>query len=791
MPPPPGAGRTGAGVPQPPERQPIVPGRASVRQPAGRSPARLAAPSEPATGSARVGAPPLPPAGKHVAPGLLPSRLSVQRALRLQGRTLPVIFGLVLVLVGSLVLGGSYFVDSVGLNTEIALPETTQVLFSDGSVMAKLGQSTRYDLPYDHIEDNVKLAIVASEDQSFWQNQGVDAFSIMRAAWNNFRGGQTQGGSTITQQYARLVYGLTDETYQRKAKEAVLAWKINRAMSKEQILGAYLNAVPFGRQAYGVEAAARAFFGKTADNTAPQDQQLTMAEAIALVELVKQPYPDPADPTGSPGYDPTVSDAAMANAHSRFDYVKGQLVKSGKISQQDADALKYPDPPDFHKEQQTDNGLAGPNGLIVNQVLSELTHAPGSPFNGAKDWTFLKEGGYQIYTTIDPGAQAAAIKAASRSQGTIMNSQNANLQAALVAVQPGTGRVIAYYGGDSGTGADYAGVYTDENGILQGYGYHPPGSSFKVYTLAAALKAGYSLKSYWDWANYAKMPDGNTQIHNASTCGNQSQTQPCSLLDSTINSLNVPFYRLTLSVGPANVLQMARDAGITTMWNDAREPSDLTQLPTMSSVVPSQFDTHLGIGQYSVTVLDHANGLATIAAGGLHANAHFVVKVMKGQQIVYGETLPSPTATRILTPQEINDETYALSQVSSAQNLNMGWDTAGKTGTWEDPNVAGQNLHAWMVGFDRNLAAAVWIGNSGTEQPVTAPNGSPMYGSMQPASIWRQFMIGATAAMNPPKVNTKFNPPNYGGDTNPPGSVPSRGNPQDQPGFPTKPTRTR
>src|SRR5690606_11698533 len=123
----------------------------------------------------------------------------------------------------------------------------------------------------------------------------------------------------------------------------VLAWKMNDAMSKEQILEAYLNAVPFGRQAYGVEAAAPAFFGKTADNTAPPEQQLTMAEAMVLVAMVKQPYPDPADPEGSPGYDPTVSEAAAANARARFEYVRGQLVETGLMSAEEVAALEFPE----------------------------------------------------------------------------------------------------------------------------------------------------------------------------------------------------------------------------------------------------------------------------------------------------------------------------------------------------------------------------------------------------------------------------------------------------------------
>jgi membrane peptidoglycan carboxypeptidase len=191
----------------------------------------------------------------------------------------------------------------------------------------------------------------------------------------------------------------------------------------------------------------------------------------------------------------------------------------------------------------------------------------------------------------------------------------------------------------------------------------------------------------------------------------------------------------------------------------------------MGTEVPSKFDTILGIGQYGITVLDHANGMATMAAGGLRSDAHFVEKVTKGDAVVYSETLPKPDAPRIMSPQNINDLTYAMSQVSSAKVNNLGWDTAGKTGTWELAGNSQENAHAWMVGFDRRIGAAVWVGNKADEQPLRDKSNNIVYGAGVPAQIWQSFMVRATGNMNEPKVNTKFNPPNYAGTTNPPGSV--------------------
>jgi membrane peptidoglycan carboxypeptidase len=762
-------------------------GRASVRAPVGRAP--VGQPTAKGGRHARRGI------GQSAAAGGgngLPPNLSLNRGLYARGRILPATIAILIIIMGVGVVTGTYMLDSVKLSSELTFPATTTVLYADGTELAKLGEVTRYEVPYEELSQPVLKAIVASEDESFWTNDGIDLGGVMRAAWNNFTGGDTQGASTITQQYARLAFDLDGVTYQRKVREAALAWKISKTLTKEEILGAYLNSVPFGRQAYGIEAAAGVFFGKTARTSAAPEQQLTWAEAVALVAMVKQPYPDPNDPEGHPGYDPTISPAAEANARQRFDYVRGQLVGLGELTQEQADALAFP-METFRPYTAPTNGLESPAGMVVNHVLSELTHSPDSPFYGAKDWTFIREGGYQIYTTLHPGAQRAATVAADAAEpGSPMEGQPENLQSALVAIQPGTGRVLAYYGGHDGKGADYAGFYYDEQGDATGVGRHPPGSSFKVYTLAAALKAGFSLKSYWEWNPHDMQGrTGANQIKNASTCGSlkAGDKTPCSLLQSTISSLNVPYYQVTLSVGPAKVLEMARDAGIDYMWTDDLERRDLREVADMSTESPTNFDTILGIGQYSVTVLDHANGLATMAAGGLRADAHFVQKVMKGTNVLYADRLPVDQG-RILSPQNVNDLTFALSQVSSAK-VNTGWDTAGKTGTWELASDPGENGHAWMVGFSRRIAAAVWVGNKADEQAIRDKGNSIIYGSGLPSAIWQSFMTNATAALNEPKENTKFNAPNYAGETMPPGAVKGPNEPGRDPRATSSPTRRR
>jgi membrane peptidoglycan carboxypeptidase len=420
----------------------------------------------------------------------------------------------------------------------------------------------------------------------------------------------------------------------------------------------------------------------------------------------------------------------------------------------------------------------------LNHVFSELVNSNG-PFKG-HTWDSIRNGGYKIYTTLDYHAQMdAEAQADDLIKGSQMYGQPQTLQAALVAVEPGTGRVLAYYGGNDGKGGDFAGVYKDEDGKWAGFGAHAPGSSFKVYTLAAALASGISLNSYWQWTPHDMLGRiGDKQIRNASTC--QSDIKPgtsstpltgiCSLLESTTQSLNTTFYALTLSVTPRKVLEMARNAGIDHMWSDHGR-IDFTSATDMTKQTPSNFDTILGIGQYPITVADHANGVATFAANGIRAQEHFVYQVLDNDQVVFGETLPAPNQKPIINAGANADLTFALQGVKSAivPSLNSaGFDTAGKTGTWEANNSINTNAHAWMIGFDRKIATAVWVGNKKDEKPILDTKGGTIWGSGIPSTIWRNFMANATKDMAlKADKNSKFAPRADIGNEMPDGAVPS------------------
>ena len=655
----------------------------------------------------------------------------------------------------------AYYVDTIPAPAELALPESTTIYYADGTTpMARLGTENRTIVGIDDMNAAVKQAIVAAEDRTFWFNRGVNLSSVVRAAWNNVTGGAIQGGSTITQQYVRIAADLKGVTFARKSREAMLAWKMDHSYSKEKILDFYLNTVPFGRGAYGIEAAAQAYFGKTTRRDAPQAQQITVSEAMVLASVVKQPEPDPSDPVGHPGYDPARGGTAAANALMRWQYVRDGMVTLGYLTDAEAAALQFPHTVRPLDLSVPDNGLDRPTGLVVDHVLSELRLS--QPFaNQSPD--YIRNGGFRIVTTVDKRAQDAAEAAADIRRVTapeVDRGQPADWQAALVAIEPGTGRVLAYYGGNAGTGADFAGWYYDATGQAHGYGEHPPGSSFKVYDLAEALRQGISLSSHWDSPAVKEFPNsGRTNksptgpVRNSSTADCQPD---CTLLQATVASLNVPFFDLTERLGPASVVDMAAKAGIDSMWTDptaqqqpvrvdlvAKADKDLVANPPDASV--KQFSTEVGIGQYGVTVLDHANGMATFAAGGERAQAHFVRAVYRHGDLVYAEQLTqSPIG---LTPAQIDQLTSALSQVPSAK-LPNGWDAAGKTGTWQAGNSLTENAHTWMVGYTRALAVAVWLGTTDGKALKTKDGKTDVFGSTYAAPIWRQFIVDATAAMN-------------------------------------------
>ncbi|MGY1708877.1 transglycosylase domain-containing protein [Geodermatophilus sp. SYSU D00758] len=634
------------------------------------------------------------PAGKRPAGKAKPRRRRVLKAA-------------LAALVGLFVLLG-VFVGVVYATTEVPDPgsvqnaQTTVVYYADGTTeMARLGAENRTNVSLDEVSEPARQAILAAENRNFYNDPGISFTGIVRAAWNNLTGGSTQGGSTITQQYVKNAFLTTDQTFSRKFQELFLAIKLDNQYSKDAILENYLNTIYFGRGAYGIEAAANTFFGVPAS-------QLTAEQGAVLAVLVRSPST----------YDP---EANPEGAQDRWGLVLDAMVEEGWLEPAAREAAGYP-----AVLPKTGSSLgipSGPEGLVVQRAIGELE---------AKGYTEqqIRAGGLRITTTVDKAAQDAAIAAVT----DVTAGEPENLREALVAIDPRTGAVRAYYGGPSGTGNDYA------------QAQRQPGSSMKPYVLATALEQGISVTSRRDGSSPQEFPDREAPVRNSGgvSCG------ACTLVEAMTRSLNTTFYGLAYEVGPQNVRETALAA------TDLPETWAGGPLEGNTTLANADGDTGsaIGIGEYEMRPIDQAHGFATFAAGGVERDPFFVSRVTDTEGAVLLQYGGDP-GEQVMSADVANDVTYALKDVAgySKRSLSGGREVASKTGT-QGLNSE-DNSDAWMVGYTPSLSTAVWMGTDGRE-PIVNSGGAIVYGSGLPGAIWQRFMD--TALQGTPEENLPDRP---------------------------------
>jgi membrane peptidoglycan carboxypeptidase len=673
---------------------------------------------------------------------------------------------LTILLSGGGLIALTYFYDTVKRPDELTLDLSTEVYSQDGVRIAKMGKKNRIPVVVDKVDGPGKLpkqiqeALVAGEDKQFWEHHGIDMWGIARAAWNNLTGGTTQGASTITQQYARHAANDMDVTYARKLREAVMARKLEDQYEKHEILGFYLNTVYFGRGADGVGAAAKAYFGDQVSA-----ETMTVEQAALLGAVLKQPEPD----GDSKGYDPHYD---LGAAKDRWNYVLNNMVEKGWLDKAKRDAMKFPDDPNMpghiiEYDPAANTGETGytnsGTGHVINYVRAELEeqgYIKTLNDMGYKSW---RDSGIRVTVTIDRRVQDAVEKYIERDKaGSIVSTLPDNIMAATAIIDVRTGRVLGYYGGTNGTGPDFAGTY-NEGGALKGG--HPPASSFKIYTLTAALEAGYSIKSMVDPTPLKSVKDGGTDpitLGNANRDpGDLACGRYCTLEEMTIKSYNVPFFNIARTITPNKVIDAATRAGVSHIWNIDGTAYDLVKEQKWRD----KFDAYVGFGKYPITVLDHATGASTLANHGTYNKPHFVMKVERKNQATgkmeivpkVGETL-NPQKNRI-RPEVADEVTSVLKQISKGHAVDNGnRQTAGKTGTWENGLDKNENAHAWFVGYTDSLAGAVWVGNKEAELPIrtkppivkngkTYQQGDKIAGATIPGEIWEQIMNQAHKAL--------------------------------------------
>ena len=584
--------------------------------------------------------------------------------------------GSVLVL-GALV-GVGYAVTDIPTLNPSAAATTTRILYQDGSELGRVGTENRVPVGINDVPVHVQRAVLAAEDRGFYTEPGISPKGIARALFSNVSAGGEiqQGGSTITQQYAKNAFLSQERTYTRKVKEVFIALKLSRTVDKDQLLENYLNTTFFGRQAAGIEVAAQTYFGVPVN-------QLTVAQGAVLASSIRSPAT--LDPQKRP-----------EDAKARWDYVLDGMVEKGWLDPAERSAQDYPPVLNIGEGPGArNNDLSGPKGHIVTAVLEELA-ACGFP----------EDRGLVVTTTIRKNAQDAAVAAVQEVIGDKGGPED--LQGALVSVQPGTGEVWAYYGGATGTGFDFAN---------QGVG-RQPGSSFKPYVLATALSQGKSLRTRLDGNSPKDFPGLESPIMNF---GNQDYGR-VDLVKATEDSVNTAYFQLGLDVGPGEVAELAHAAGI-----PDRAPLRGEDGSTNGSI---------SLGGYEVRVIDQAVGFATFANKGVSAEAFLVKKIetAEGDNVYEAKVSPGPVA---FSADVAADATFAMQAVVDSgtgrgAGLAGGRPAAGKTGTSSD------NKDAWFVGFTPQLSTAVWLGYA--QPRTIRLEGVEVTGGGFSSRIWKSYM---------------------------------------------------
>jgi membrane peptidoglycan carboxypeptidase len=609
-------------------------------------------------------------------------------------------------------LGVAYAATPIPQPNDMISAQTTIVYYDDGKTeIGRFGEQNRIIIPIDQVPDHVQKAVLAAEDRSFYENRGISPTGIARAFWTNLRGGATQGGSTITQQYAKNAYLSSERTYTRKFKEFFIAVKLARRDDKNKILADYLNTIYFGRGAYGIQTAAQTFFGVDA-------KDLTVEQGAVLASVIRSPA----------GYDPENHPDRLA---ARFNYVLDGMVTKGWLNASDRAGMQVPPLAEAAKPK------GGSNYYLMDTVRRELK---------AHDFTDqdIDLGGLRVITTFDKRSQRAAVRAV-RQERPRENARNVHI--GLSAVQPGTGAVVAMYGGATAGGL---------NEVTQAR--VQPGSAFKPFALAGALRDGIGLKSRYSGNSPLDVPGTDKEVNNEF---DRDYGSSVDLVKATEQSINTAFVDLTLDMGARKVVDAAVDAGI---------PADTPGLEA------NAVNT---LGTASVRNIDMATAYATFAAKG-KAATWYTVQEVKGAN---GGTRyeAHPKTTRAFDEDVTSDVSYALQQVvkngTGTEALSLDRPAAAKTGTAAlRPDTT---TSAWFVGYTPQLSAAVDFYKGTGRADLDGVGGlSTFFGGEYPARIWTAFM---TAALQNKDVET-FPPPAYVGETvNPqPTSTPS----------PTKSTET-
>jgi membrane peptidoglycan carboxypeptidase len=508
--------------------------------------------------------------------------------------------------------------------------QTTVVYYADGKTeIGRLAEQNRRSVPLGKVPPHVQAAVLAAEDRTFYENQGVNPTSIIRAAYANVRGKQLQGGSTITQQYVKNYFDLRERTYTRKAKEFFIALKINRTKDKDQILEDYLNTIYLGRGAWGVEAASEAYFKKPVD-------KLTVSEGAFLAGIINSPS----------NYDPAKGAASVEAGQRRWNIVLDAMVTTGKLTPAERAQQEWPT---FQKAPEK-KSLGGQNGYLMRMAQIEAAKKLGISEEQ------VETDGYKIVTSFDPRMEREAGKAIAE---VLPKKVPRGLQIAIATIDPRNGKVLMVYGGK-----DY--LARQQNAATQDRAQ--AGSTFKPFGLIAALDSGIGLKSRF--SGKSPMTIDGAPVRNF---GGEDYGQ-IDLLKATASSVNTVYVQLNEEVGPEKTKEVALKAGL---------PAD--------AATNIQGNLVNVLGSASPHPLDMAGAYATIANQGKRIPYSSLVSVTRYSDNEKMCCKPVE-GKQVFKKPVIADATYAMQGVvergSGSAARALGRPVAGKTGTSNDSKSA-------------------------------------------------------------------------------------------------------
>ncbi len=602
----------------------------------------------------------------------------------------------IMLIMGAFVLGYT-MVHIPDKPQDAATKQSNVYLYADGTQIARDGEVNRENVPLSKVSKAAQHAILAAEDRDFYTEPAIDPKAMVRAAWNTATGKGKQSGSTITQQYVKNYYLAQDQTVTRKVREFFIAIKLDREVTKDEILEGYLNTSFFGRNAYGIQAAAQAYYGVDAD-------ELTPEQGAYLAALVNAPSM----------YDVVAHPENKGAAVARWNYVLDGMVKEGWLTQSERDGMKFPTP----KQTTTSTAFSGQRGYLVEAIKSYLIE------NKIIDEEALENGGgYRITTTIQPKMQKAFIKAVDDNLMDKLDKKNRKVdnyvRAGGVSIDPKTGKVIAMYGG-----IDYTKQYVN-NATRRDY---QVGSTFKPFVFTAAVENnsntqtgqaitpntiydGSSERPVVGWPGEAYAPENEDYVD----YGNITVRQ------ATDKSVNSVYAQMAVDVGPEKVEQTAIALGV------PKDTPDMNPYPSVA------------LGTATASVLDMAEAYATLANHGEHGTYTMIEKISKDGEVI---KLPSTEPQQAVSRQAADTTTSVLRSVVEGGTATAaqasGHPAAGKTGTAEEDQAA------WFAGYTPDLATVVSVmaqnPETGAHESLYGAMGLPrINGGGAPTEIWAQF----------------------------------------------------